>query len=227
MILFSLSARELIEVVKAKESSIQNQGERPAGPPQKVAVGKSARWPSAIPNPTPGVLDARAGPPTAVPAIICFPRRYPSLFPAFVAPIFPPIYLAPLSPFLLCLPGPSPPYICLLERHWGLLSPLYFRSARTQDMSHTKKENHKRQTQNLHFEINGFFSCEDDGLVSVIVNPFSPCLIPPTYMPFPCVSYSFGSYPLGRADVFVIPSPSCPLSPPHFLYLYSVALILA
>ncbi|PWY81295.1 hypothetical protein BO83DRAFT_173850 [Aspergillus eucalypticola CBS 122712] len=149
MILFSLSARELIEVMKAKESSIQNQGERPAGPPQKVAVGKSARWPSAIPNPTPGVLDARAGPPTAVPAIICFPPSISIPLPCFRCPYLP-SYLP--CPFVTFPPLPtwtlSLLYLYLLERYWGLLSPLYFWSARTLDMSHTqKKENHKRQTQ--------------------------------------------------------------------------------
>ncbi|RAK85926.1 hypothetical protein BO79DRAFT_39890 [Aspergillus costaricaensis CBS 115574] len=175
MILFSLSARELIEVVKAKESSIQNQGERPAGPPQKVAVGKSARWPSAIPNPTPGVLDARAGPPTAVPAIICFPRRYPSLFPAFIAPIFPPIYRSPchLSSFACLDPLPTL-HLSVGEILGPTFAPLLLVRTYTRHVTHTKKENHKRQTQNLHFDINGFFSCEDDGLVSVIVNHFPP-----------------------------------------------------
>lgn len=123
MILFSLSARELIEVMKAKESSIQIQGERPAGPPQKVAVGKSARWPSAIPNPTPGVLDARAGPPTAVPAIICFPPSISIPLPCFRCPYLPSYLPCPLSPFLLCLPGPSPYFTSICWRDIGA----YFR----------------------------------------------------------------------------------------------------
>lgn len=66
-------------------------------------------------------------------------------------------------------------YLYLLERYWGLLSPLYFWSARTLDMSHTqKKKITKDKHKNFHFDINGFFSCEDDGLVCVIVNHFPP-----------------------------------------------------
>lgn len=147
MILFSLSARELIEVVKAKESSIQNQGERPAGPPQEVAVGKSARWPSAIPNPTPGVLDARAGPPTAVPAIICFPRRYPSLFPAFVAPIFPPISRAPchLSSFACLDPLPTLP-LSVGEILGPTFAPLLLVCTYTRHVTHKKRKSQKTNT---------------------------------------------------------------------------------